>query len=99
MVVGRNGGDLRMRYGDLRIEGGELEMLLMFLRTVVAASEGENQRVLALQLAEPARRRRVVGQLVVGKHRPGDHVGSHQRVLSTWSAASLAASSAVFPRS
>ena len=42
-------------------------MLLVLLRAVVAAREREDQRVLALQLAQLARRVRVIGQLVVGK--------------------------------
>ena len=33
MIVGGNGDDLRIRNRDLRVERGELEMLLMLLRT------------------------------------------------------------------
>ena len=54
-VVGRDRGDLRVGDGDLRIERGELEVLLVLLRAVVAARERQDQRVVALQLAEPAR--------------------------------------------
>ena len=79
MVVGRDRGDLGVGHGDLRVERGELQMLLVLLRAVVAAREREDQRVVALQLAELARRVRVVGQLVVGKRAAGHDVGTHRR--------------------
>ncbi len=69
MVVGRDRDDLGVGHGDLRMERCELEMLLMLLRAVVAAREGEDHRVVALDLAELAERLRVVGQLVVGERR------------------------------
>ena len=53
VVVGRDRGDLRVGDRDLRIERGELKVLLVLLRAVVAAREREDQRVVALQLAEP----------------------------------------------
>ena len=52
MLVGRDRGDLRVGDGDLRIERGELEVLLVLLRAVVAAREREDQGIVALQLAE-----------------------------------------------
>ena len=56
VLVGRDRGHLGVRHGDLRIERRELEVLLVLLRAVVAAREREDQRVVALQLAERARR-------------------------------------------
>ena len=52
--VGRDRGDLGVGHGDLRIVRGELEVLLVLLRAVVAAREREDQRVVALDLAELA---------------------------------------------
>ena len=42
MIVGRDRGDLSVGHGDFRVEGGELEMLLMLLGAVVAARESED---------------------------------------------------------
>ena len=55
MVVGRDRGDLGVGDGDLRVERRELEVLLVLLGAVVAAGERQDQRVVALDLAEPAR--------------------------------------------
>jgi hypothetical protein len=52
MDVGRGRGHLGVGDCDLGIEGGELEVLLVLLRAVVGASECEDQRIVALQLAE-----------------------------------------------
>ena len=52
-------------------------MLLVLLGAVVAAREREDQRVVALQLAEPPHGVRVVGQLVVGKDASGHDVGTY----------------------
>src|SRR4051812_29303315 len=78
MGVGGDRGDLRVGHGNLGIEGGELEVLLVLLGAVVAAREREDQRIVALELAEPARRSRVIGQLVVREHAAGCDVGAHQ---------------------
>jgi hypothetical protein len=48
VVVRRDRGDLRVGDRYLRIERGELQMLLVLLRAVVAAREREDQRVVAL---------------------------------------------------
>jgi hypothetical protein len=50
----RDGGDLGVGDGDLGIERGQLEVLLVLFGAVVAAREGEDEGVVALQLAEPA---------------------------------------------
>ena len=65
VLVGRDRGDLGVRHSDLRVERGEFQMLLVFLWAVVAARERENQRVVALELAESAYCTRVIGQFVV----------------------------------
>ena len=52
-------------------------MLLVLLRAVVAAREREDEGVVALQLAEPARDILVIGQLVVGEGGAGNDVGAH----------------------
>ena len=79
MLVGRDRGDLRVGDGDLRIERGELEMLLVLLRAVVAAREREDQGIVALQLAELSGDVLVVGQLVVGERGAGLDVRAHGR--------------------
>jgi hypothetical protein len=48
VVVSGDGGDLDVADRDLRIEPSELEVLLVLLRAVVPAREGEDQRILAL---------------------------------------------------
>src|SRR5437667_2991355 len=103
MVVGRDRRDLRVGHRDLRVERGELQVLLVFLGAVMTSSEGEDHRVLALQLAQLSHGVRVVRQLVVGKHCAGNDVWSHDslytwarsRVPSMWSVAFLAASSTI----
>ena len=52
-------------------------MLLVFLRTVVAAGERKHQRVVALEFAELAQCAHVIRQLVVGKMASGQNVGTH----------------------
>ena len=54
VLVGRDRDDLRVGDGDLRTGRRQLEMLLVLLRAVVAAREGEDHRVAALELAEAA---------------------------------------------
>src|SRR5206468_1381337 len=63
-----------------------LEMLLVLLRAVVAAGEGQDQGVVALDLAEPPVGVGVVGELVVGEGSPGDDVGAHGVALSVGAA-------------
>ena len=55
VLVGRDRDDLRVGHGDLRLERRQLEVLLVLLRAVVAAREREDQRIVALELAELAR--------------------------------------------
>ena len=49
----------------------------MLLGAVVAAGEGQDQGVVALNLAEPPRDVLVVGELVVGERAPRNDVGAH----------------------
>ena len=74
VIVGGDGDDLGVRHGDLWIEQGQFQMLLMFLGAIVAAGEGEDKWVIALQTAELAYRARVVGQFVIGKIASRDNV-------------------------
>jgi hypothetical protein len=76
VVVSRDRGDLGVGDGDLRIERSQLQVLLVLLGAIVAAREREDQRVIALQLAQPPHGFGVVRQLVVGKDRAGHDVGS-----------------------
>src|SRR5258705_3328258 len=77
VVVGGDRDNLSVRHGDLRVERREFQMLLVLLWTVVAAREREDQRIIALQLAELARIARVIGQLVVGKNASRHNVRTH----------------------
>src|SRR4029453_205228 len=52
-------------------------MLLVLFRAVMTARECEDQRGVALQLAEPPHGFSVIGELVVGKEGAGDDVGTH----------------------
>jgi hypothetical protein len=80
--VGRDGGNLRVGHGDLGVVGGELEVLLVLLGAVVPAGEGEDQGVLALNLAEPARKVLVIGQFVVVEGAAGGDVAAHDPLRS-----------------
>ena len=48
VIVGRNRGDLSVRYRDLWIERGEFQMLLVLLWTIVAARKREDERIITL---------------------------------------------------
>jgi hypothetical protein len=65
VVVRGDRGDAGIRHGDLGIRGGELEVLLVLLGAVEAAREREDERVVAVQLAQSAGDAGVVRQLVV----------------------------------
>src|SRR5215468_5254396 len=84
VVVGGDGGDLGVGHGDLRVVGGQLEVLLVLFRAVVAAGEDEDQGVVALELAELAGGAGVVGQRVVGEGAAGDDVGTHGLTPFMW---------------
>jgi hypothetical protein len=71
VIVGGDRGDLSVGHRDLRVERGEFQMLLVFLRAVVAAREREDQRVVALEFAEFAQCARMIGQFVIGEMPPG----------------------------
>src|ERR1700722_3249567 len=71
-VVGRDRDDLGVRDGDLRVVGGQLQVLLVVFGAEVAAGQEQDHRVDALQLAQLAPRLGVVGELVVREH-PARH--------------------------
>ena len=71
VVVGGNRGNLRVRHSDFRIKRGEVQVLLVFLGAVMAARKRQDQGIIALEFAEPARCACVIGQLIVGKNGPG----------------------------
>jgi hypothetical protein len=58
-------------------------MLLMIFRTEVPAGQQQDHRIDALKLTEPTPILGVISQLVVGKDRPGDDVGSHDLSLAS----------------
>jgi hypothetical protein len=62
VVVGGDRSDLGVRDGDLRVERGKFQMLLVLLRAIVAAREREDERVIALQIAQPARCAAMIGR-------------------------------------
>ena len=61
VLVGGDRDDLGVGDRDLRLERGQVEVLLVLLRAVVPARECEDHRVAALQLAEGADGVGVVG--------------------------------------
>src|ERR1700719_3136983 len=61
VVIGGDRDDLGVTHSDLRIKRGKIQMLLVFLRAVVATRERQDQRVIALEFAELARCVRVIG--------------------------------------
>src|ERR1700757_1327196 len=79
VIVGGDRGDLSVRHGNLRIEGSEFQMLLVLLRAIVPARKREDQRIIALQLAQLAQRFSVIGQFVVGENASGGNVRAHVR--------------------
>src|SRR5689334_11767263 len=78
MVIGGDGGDLGVGHRDLWVVGRQFEVLLVFLRAVVAAREGEDQRIAALQFAERAYRARVVRESVVREDAARSDVRTHK---------------------
>jgi hypothetical protein len=76
-IVGRDGDDPGVRDVDLRMKRCQLQMLLMLLRTLVPTGERQDERVVALELAQPPVRAGVVEQLVIGEDSTGDDVGTH----------------------
>src|SRR5271154_2901241 len=52
-------------------------MLLVLLWAIVATRKRQNQRIIALQLAELARCARVIGQFVVGENASGHNIRTH----------------------
>ena len=98
-VVGRDGHETAVAHLHLAVELQQPLVLPSFLGTETSAGEHKDERIASLQLRERPVLAAVVRKLVVGKDRAWDDVGPHRRALSMWTAASLAASSEVLPRS
>ena len=78
VVVHQYGGPEVLKFEDYPDPvPGPGEVMLMFFWAVVTAREREDQRIVALQLAEPAQNSRMVGQLVVRERATGCDVGAH----------------------
>src|ERR1700722_2037590 len=95
MVVGGDRDDLGVGHRDLRVVGRQLQVLLMLFGAVVAARQGEDQRIAALQFAERTHRAGVVRESVIGKNAARPDVRTHRMGTSlyrhnpcTWSAPS-----------
>src|ERR1700758_3899833 len=96
VIVGGDGSDLSVRHRNLRVEGGEFQMLLVLLRAIVPARKREDQRIIALQFAELAQRFSVIGQFVVGENASGDNVRTHVRAPAMESRASVILTAPLF---
>ena len=77
VIVGGDRDDLSVRHGDLGVERSDFQMLLVLFRAIVAARQREDERIVALQLAEFAQFARVIGQFVVGENASGDDIRAH----------------------
>ena len=82
MVVGGDRGDLCVSHRDLRVVLGQLQVLPVLFRAVVATRQREDQRVPALELAQRADGAGVVGQRIIGEGAAGDDVGTHGMTAS-----------------
>jgi len=82
MVVGDDRGDLGAGHRDLGVAGRQLEVLLVLFRAVVAARQGEDQRIAALKLAQPAHRAGMVRDSVTGEGAARDDAGTHEMTAS-----------------
>src|ERR1700757_1347189 len=96
VIVGGDRGDLSVRHRNLRVEGGEFQMLLVLLRAIVPARKREDQRIVALQFAELAQRFSVIGQFVVGENASGGNVRTHVRAPPMGSRASIILTARLF---
>jgi hypothetical protein len=67
----------------MAVKRGQLQMLLVLFRAVMAARKRQDQRIIALDLAEPARCARLIGQLIVRKNVSGYKVITHDWIPST----------------
>src|SRR4051812_18615297 len=79
VVVSGDRSDLCISHCDLGIKRREFQMLLVFLGAVVAARERQDQWIVPLKLAKPAKFPRVIGQLVVRKNTSGRDIVTHVR--------------------
>src|SRR5581483_2041114 len=77
MLIGGDGDNLRVRHGDLRIKRGQLQMLLVFFRAVMAARKRQDEGIVTLKFAKAAQCARVIGQLKVRKNGSRYEVRTH----------------------
>jgi hypothetical protein len=76
VLVGGDRGDLGVGDVDLRVVGGQLQVLLVLFGAVVASREREDQRIATLDPAERADGAGVIGQRVIGEDAARDDVGT-----------------------
>ena len=82
MVVGGDSGDLGVGHRDLRVAGRQLEVLLVLFRAVVAARQGEDQRIAALKLAQRTHGAGVVRESVIREGAARSDVRTHGMIAS-----------------
>src|SRR6266516_6644764 len=82
MIVGGDGGDLGVGHRHLRVVSRQLQVLLVLLGTVVAARQGQDQRITALKLAERPHRPGVVGESVIREDAARPDVRTHWMTAS-----------------
>jgi hypothetical protein len=82
VLLGGDRDDLGVGDGDLRVVGGQLQVLLVLFGAVMAAGQGEDQRIAVLQLAERADGAGMVGQRVIGEDPAGDDVARMSLLLT-----------------
>jgi hypothetical protein len=80
-VVGADGDETAVANFYFAVELDEELGLAAVFGAEASAAEDEDHGLLRLQLGELAAFRGVIGELVVGKERAGDNVGSHVRML------------------
>ena len=78
MVISGNGDNLGIGDSGFRIVRCELQVLLVFLRTVIASRQRKDHRIVTLELTECANDVGVIRQRVVGEHATWSDVGSHR---------------------
>ena len=61
VVIGGDRNNLGVCHSDFRIKRGKFQMLLVFLRAVVAARKRQDQGIIALEFAESALYTLVIG--------------------------------------
>jgi hypothetical protein len=76
-IVGRDGDQAAVADLHLAMQLQQPFVLPPVFRAETATCQHQHQRIPSLQLGQRAVRAAVVGELVVGKHRAGNDIGSH----------------------